>query len=310
MAESGVSAFPKHLLDFQGWSRTQVESLFETGKMMQEVLSRQVKKVPALSGFTVATVFFENSTRTRISFELAARRMSADVVSFSAASSSTAKGETYKDTLLTLDAMGIDAYIMRVDAAGVCHQAAEWIKKPILNAGDGWRAHPTQALLDAFTLREKLGSLEGKKVAIVGDILHSRVARSNAELLPMLGAEVWLCGPATLLPNNLPGVRMTTRLEEALQDADAVMALRLQKERMDKGLLPSLTEYVDAYQVTQKRMALARPEAPVLHPGPMNRDVELEGRLADSERSLVERQVANGQAVRMAVLYHLLVGKR
>lgn len=310
MAESGVSAFPKHLLDFQGWSRTQIESLFETGKMMQEVLSRPVKKVPALSGFTVATVFFENSTRTRISFELAARRMSADVVSFSAASSSTAKGETYKDTLLTLDAMGIDAYIMRVDAAGVCHQAAGWIKKPILNAGDGWRAHPTQALLDAFTLREKLGSLEGKKVAIVGDILHSRVARSNAELLPMLGAEVWLCGPATLLPNHLPGVRMTTRLEEALQDADAVMALRLQKERMDKGLLPSLTEYVDAYQVTEKRMALARPEAPVLHPGPMNRDVELEGRLADSERSLVERQVANGQAVRMAVLYHLLVGKR
>jgi len=301
---------PKHLLDFQGWSRTQVESLFETARMMQEVLERPVKKVPALTGFTVATVFFENSTRTRLSFELAARRMSADVLSFSGATSSMAKGESYKDTLLTLDAMGIDAYVIRVDAAGVPHQAVKWLGKPVINAGDGWRAHPTQALLDAFSLLEHLGTLEGKKIAVVGDILHSRVARSNAELLPMLGAEVWLCGPATLLPGELPKARLTTDLREALQDADAVMALRLQKERMDKGLLPSEPEYIAGYQITRERLGWARPDAPLLHPGPMNRDLELEGTLAESERSLVERQVANGQAVRMAVLYHLLVGRR
>ncbi|RIH88741.1 Aspartate carbamoyltransferase [Meiothermus luteus] len=304
------ATFPKHLLDFQEWERAQLESLLETAQMMQEVLARPVKKVPALTGFTVATVFFEPSTRTRISFELAARRMSADVVSFTSSASSTAKGETYRDTLRTLDQMGIDAYILRTDAAGVPHQAHRWLQKPVINAGDGWRAHPTQALLDAFTLREKLGSLEGKKIAIVGDILHSRVARSNAELLPRLGAQVVACGPATLLPGKLPGASLTTKLREALEEADAVMALRLQKERMDKGLLPSLPEYIAGYQITEARLAWAKPEAPLLHPGPMNRDVEIEGTLADSPRSLVERQVANGQAVRMAVLYHVLVGKR
>ncbi|MCL6568425.1 MAG: aspartate carbamoyltransferase catalytic subunit [Meiothermus silvanus] len=304
------TTLPKHLLDFQSWSRKHIEDLFETAKLMQEVLSRPVKKVPALTGFTVATVFFENSTRTRLSFELAARRMSADVLSFSAATSSLAKGESYKDTLLTLDAMGIDAYVIRTDAAGVPYQAVRWLGKPIINAGDGWRAHPTQALLDAFSLLERLGSLEGRKIAIVGDILHSRVARSNAELLPMLGAEVWLCGPATLLPGGLPKVTMTTHLHEALRDADAVMVLRLQRERMDKGLLPSLPEYVAGYQITQERLGWAKPGAPLLHPGPMNRDVELEGTLADAAQSLIERQVANGQAVRMAVLYHLLVGRK
>ncbi len=278
--------------------------------MVPGVLSRPVKKVPAMTGVTVATVFFGPSTRPRLSFELAARRMSADVVSFASASSSTTKGETYKDTLRTLDQMGIDAYILRVDAAGVCHQAYGWLQKPIINAGDGWRAHPTQALLDAFTLRERLGSLEGKKIAIVGDILHSRVARSNAELLPMLGAQVVACGPATLLPGSLPGTTLTTDLRAALAEADAVMVLRLQKERMDKGLLPSLPEYVAGYQITEERLQWAAPQAPLLHPGPMNRDVELEGPLADSPRSLVERQVANGQAVRMAVLYHLLVGNK
>jgi aspartate carbamoyltransferase catalytic subunit len=310
MSQSAVPSFPRHLLDFSDWNRGQVESILETAQMMQEVLARPVKKVPALTGFTVATVFFEPSTRTRLSFELAARRMSADVLSFATATSSTTKGETYRDTLRTLEQMGIDAYVIRVDAAGVCHQAYGWLHKPVINAGDGWRAHPTQALLDAFTLRERLGSLEGKKIAIVGDILHSRVARSNAELLTMLGARVVACGPATLLPGSLPGATLTTSLKEALLEADAVMALRLQKERMDKGLLPSLPEYIAAYQITQERLAWARPLAPLLHPGPMNRDVELEGTLADSPQSLVERQVANGQAIRMAVLYHLLVGKR
>lgn len=298
----------RHLLDFQGWTRDQVENLLDTARVMAEVLERPVKKVPALQGFTVATVFFEPSTRTRISFELAARRMSADVVSFAAQASSLQKGESYKDTLLTLEAMGIDAYIIRADSAGVPHQATRWVKGVVVNGGDGRRAHPTQALLDAYTLLEALGTLEGRKIAIVGDILHSRVARSNVELLPLLGAEVWVAGPPTLLPQSLPGARLTPHLDEALAEADAVMVLRLQKERMEAGLI-HLQDYIAHYQVTEKRLRKAKPQALLLHPGPMNRDIELEGTLADSERSLVNRQVRNGVAVRMAVLYHLLVGR-
>jgi aspartate carbamoyltransferase catalytic subunit len=298
----------RHLLDFEGWSRTDLESVLDTARVMREVLERPVKKVPALQGFTVATVFFEPSTRTRTSFELAARRMSADVVSFAAQSSSLQKGESYKDTLLTLEAMGVDAYVIRADAAGVPHQATRWVKGVVVNGGDGQRAHPTQALLDAYTLLEALGSLEGKKIAIVGDILHSRVARSGAELFSLLGAEVWCAGPPSLLPQALPGARLTPSLEEALEEADAVMALRLQKERMEAGLI-NLEDYIARYQITERRLGLAKPQAPLLHPGPMNRDVELEGTLADSPRSLVNRQVQNGVAVRMAVLYHLLVGR-
>ncbi|WP_038070043.1 aspartate carbamoyltransferase catalytic subunit [Thermus scotoductus] len=298
----------RHLLDFQGWTRGQVENILDTARVMAEVLERPVKKVPALQGFTVATVFFEPSTRTRISFELAARRMSADVVSFAAQASSLQKGESYKDTLLTLEAMGIDAYIIRADSAGVPHQATRWVKGVVVNGGDGRRAHPTQALLDAYTLLEALGTLEGRKIAIVGDILHSRVARSNVELLPLLGAEVWVAGPPTLLPQSLPGARLTPHLDEALAEADAVMVLRLQKERMEAGLI-HLQDYIAHYQVTEKRLRKAKPQALLLHPGPMNRDIELEGTLADSERSLVNRQVRNGVAVRMAVLYHLLVGR-
>ncbi|WP_019550941.1 aspartate carbamoyltransferase catalytic subunit [Thermus scotoductus] len=298
----------RHLLDFQGWTKAQVENTLDTARVMAEVLERPVKKVPALQGFTVATVFFEPSTRTRISFELAARRMSADVVSFAAQASSLQKGESYKDTLLTLEAMGIDAYIIRADSAGVPHQATRWVKGVVVNGGDGRRAHPTQALLDAYTLLEALGTLEGRKIAIVGDILHSRVARSNVELLPLLGAEVWVAGPPTLLPQSLPGARLTPHLDEALAEADAVMVLRLQKERMEAGLI-HLQDYIAHYQVTEARLKKAKPGAFLLHPGPMNRDIELEGTLADSERSLVNRQVRNGVAVRMAVLYHLLVGR-
>ena len=298
----------RHLLDFEGWSRADLESVLDTARVMREVLERPVKKVPALQGFTVATVFFEPSTRTRTSFELAARRMSADVVSFAAQSSSLQKGESYKDTLLTLEAMGVDAYVIRADAAGVPHQATRWVKGVVVNGGDGQRAHPTQALLDAYTLLEALGSLEGKKIAIVGDILHSRVARSGAELFSLLGAEVWCAGPPSLLPQSLPRARLTPSLEEALEEADAVMALRLQKERMEAGLV-NLEDYIARYQITERRLGLAKPQAPLLHPGPMNRDVELEGTLADSPRSLVNRQVQNGVAVRMAVLYHLLVGR-
>ena len=301
----------KDLLDFSKLSRAQLEGMLETAVVMAGVLERPVKKVPALQGFTVCTAFFENSTRTRLSFELAARRMSADVVTFTAANSSTAKGESLKDTIQTLEAMKIDAFIVRHGASGAAHQVSKWTNAKVVNAGDGRRAHPTQALLDAYTLKQKFGSLEGLEVAIVGDVRHSRVARSNAELLPKLGARVRLCGPATLLPAELgaDGVTVTTDIREALDGAHAVMALRLQLERMSAGYLPSLEEYRDTYQVNTQRMGTARPDAVVLHPGPMNRDLEIESVLADGGRSLVLQQVANGLPVRMAVLYHLLVGK-
>lgn len=302
----------RHLLDYSGWERNEVESLLETADIMAEVLERPVKKVPALQGFTVCTAFFENSTRTRLSFELAARRMSADVVTFTSSTSSLAKGESLRDTILTLEALKVDLFVVRHAASGAVHRAAQWSSAAVVNAGDGRRAHPTQALLDAYTLRKHFGTLDGLEVAIVGDVRHSRVARSNAQLLPLLGAKVRLAGPATLLPRELegPGVSVTTRLEEALEGAHAVMALRLQRERMDSGLLPSEAEYQATYQVNERRLELARPEAMVLHPGPMNRDVEVSGTLADSGRSLVLQQVANGLPTRMAVLYHLLVGKR
>lgn len=301
----------KDLLDFSKLDRAQLEGMLETAVVMAGVLERPVKKVPALQGFTVCTAFFENSTRTRLSFELAARRMSADVVTFTAANSSTAKGESLKDTIETLEAMKIDAFIVRHGASGAAHQVSKWTSAKVVNAGDGRRAHPTQALLDAYTLKQQFKSLEGLEVAIVGDVRHSRVARSNAELLPKLGAKVRLCGPATLLPTELeaPGVTVTTDIREALDGAHAVMALRLQLERMSAGYLPSLEEYRDTYQVSTQRMSGARPDAVVLHPGPMNRDLEIESVLADSGRSLVLQQVANGLPVRMAVLYHLLVGK-
>jgi len=299
----------KHLLDFSGWTRADAEQLFETARAMADVLRRPIKKVPTLQGRTVATVFFEPSTRTKTSFELAARRMSADVVSLVGGTSSLKKGESYKDTLLTLEAYAVDAFVIRADAAGVPHQAARWVKASVINAGDGRRAHPTQALLDAYTLLEALGDLVKKKIAIVGDIRHSRVARSNAELLGLLGAEVWTSGPPSLLPHYpFFGARVTPNLAEALKDADAVMALRIQKERLMSGRLPSEEEYRAGWQLTEERMRLAKPNAPLLHPGPMNRELELTSALAEGPRSLVLRQVQNGLAVRMAVLYHLLVG--
>ncbi len=302
----------KHLLDFHDWDKTALEGLLETTQIMAEVLARPVKKVPALQGFTVCTAFFENSTRTRLSFELAARRMSADVLTFSAATSSTAKGESLKDTLETLEQMKIDLFVIRHQASGAPYMATRFTKASIVNAGDGRRAHPTQALLDAYTLKQKFGKLEGLEVAIVGDVKHSRVARSNADLLVKLGAKVRLCGPSTLLPKELeqPGVTITTNLKEALTGANAVMALRLQLERMSTGYIPSLPEYQQTYQINFKNLKHAAPDAIIMHPGPMNRDVELEGSLADSSRSVILKQVENGLPVRMAVLYHLLVGKK
>lgn len=306
----------RHLLDLHDWSVSDVTRLFQTADVMAEVMQRTIKKVPALQGFTVGTLFFESSTRTKLSFERAARAQSADVMSFAAGGSSLSKGESLRDTLKTIDAMQADLYVVRHHAAGVPYQLARWTDAAVVNAGDGRRAHPTQALLDAYTFRQyfpNFDGFEGKKLAIVGDVLHSRVARSNIELWTKLGAEVALCGPATLLPKELAqfsGVTRHTRLEPALEGAHAVMALRLQQERMQTGLLPSLAEYQARYQLTDAPLAYAHPDALVMHPGPLNRDVEISGALADSDRSVIDRQVAAGVPIRMAVLYTLLVGKR
>lgn len=301
------------LLDFAGWTREEALALLDTTEVMAQVLKRPIKRVPALQGFTVAMLFFEDSTRTRLSFERAARAQSADVMNFGRGGSSLSKGESLRDTLLTLGAMQVDAFVVRHPAAGAAHQLAGWTDAAVINAGDGRRAHPTQALLDAYSFRERTGSdFQGVRLAIVGDVAHSRVARSNAELWSLLGAEVVLCGPPTLLPpelSALPGVRVETRLERGLEGAHAVMALRLQHERIAGGVLHSEAAYAARYQLDEERLQVAHPDAVVLHPGPMNRDVEIDGELADGPRSLVTRQVANGVPVRMAVLYHLLVGK-
>ncbi len=306
---------PKHLLDTRDWSVADVTALFSTTDVMAQVMERTIKRVPALQGFTVGTLFFEPSTRTRLSFERAARAQSADVVSFAAGGSSLAKGESLKDTLRTVDAMQADLYVVRHAVSGVPQQLARWTDARIVNAGDGRRAHPTQALLDAYTFQQNFrdfNSFAGKKLAIVGDVMHSRVARSNAELWTKLGGHVTLCGPKTLLPDELAGenVTLTTNVYKAAEGAHAVMALRLQGERMQAGLLPSLAEYRARFGVTEQVMAHAHPDALVMHPGPMNRDVEISGSLADSERSVIEQQVANGVSVRMAVLYTLLVGRK
>lgn len=305
-------AAPRSLLDFQGYSAEKIAAMLDTADVMREVLDRPVKRVPALQGVTLCLAFFENSTRTRVSFELAARRMSADVVNFAAGASSLNKGESLRDTLEVLTAYKVDAYVVRHPVSGGAHLVARYSGKSVVNAGDGRRAHPTQALLDAYTLRREFGYLAGKKVAIIGDVRHSRVARSNAELLPLLGAEVTLCGPATLLPRELagkPGLTLTTDPAEAVRGAHAVMALRLQQERMAGGYLGSLQDYARSYQLNENLLSLADDSAVVLHPGPMNREVEISSEVADGPRSRILAQVENGQAVRMSVLYHLLVGR-
>lgn len=308
-----MTLVPRHLLDFGDWSREHVHGVLETAEVMAEVLKRPIKRVPALQGFTVASLFFEDSTRTRLSFERAARAQSADVTSFARGGSSLSKGESLEDTTRTLDAMQVDLFVVRHPVAGAAHQVARATDAAVVNAGDGRRAHPTQALLDAYAYRARTGRpFEDTRLAIVGDVAHSRVARSNAELWHLLGAEVVLCGPPTLLPPalaELPGVTLETRLEPALEGAHAVMALRLQRERMDQGRIPSPAAYAARYQLREANIAHAHEDAVLLHPGPMNRDVEVEGALADGPRSLILDQVASGVPVRMAVLYHLLVGK-
>jgi aspartate carbamoyltransferase catalytic subunit len=297
----------RHVLDLDDFSAGEIQHVLRTADAMKEILSRPIKQVPALRGLTVVTLFYEASTRTRVSFELAAKRLGADVVNVTASSSSVTKGESLLDTAHTLRALGADVLVMRHGEAGAPYVVARHVGCMVLNAGDGWHAHPTQALLDLYTLRERLGSIAGRRVVIVGDVLHSRVARSAVWGFTRLGAAVTLCGPPTLLPaGELPWpVDVNYDLDRALAGADVVMALRLQRERQQAGLLPSLREYVRLYGLSQERLAHARPDVVVMHPGPMNEGVEIMPEVAYGARSVIAEQVTNGVAIRMALLYLL-----
>ena len=305
-----------HILDLDDFTPEEIELVFHITEAMKEVLSRPIKKVPTLRGKTLVTLFYEPSTRTRVSFELAAKSLSADVVNLSASTSSVTKGESLVDTVSTLQALGADILVMRHPQSGAANTAAKYIKASVVNAGDGWHAHPTQALLDLYTIREHKGRLNGLKVVIVGDIRHSRVARSNIWGLTTMGAEVTVCCPFTLLPTGLdeqhhhfPRVSIEPDIELALDGADVVMVLRLQLERQQSGLLPSIREYVQLYQLTEPRLTKAKPDALVLHPGPMNEGVEISPAVAHGQQSVINEQVTNGVAVRMALLY-LLAGSK
>lgn len=296
----------RHLLGIEDLTAASAERLLDTARAFLEVTRRPVRKVPALRGKTIINVFFEASTRTRTSFELAGKRLSADVVNIGGSSSSTSKGETLRDTVNTLDAMHADVIVVRHAASGAAHYVARHSRAGVVNAGDGMHQHPTQALLDAFTIREAKGKdLRGLKVAICGDITHSRVARSNALLLKMLGADVALAGPRTLLPSRVDalGCRVYDRIEPALEGADVVMMLRIQRERLGAPLLPALREYARFFGLNATRLKLAAPNALVMHPGPMNRGVEISEEVADGSQSAILNQVEAGVAVRMAVLY-------
>jgi aspartate carbamoyltransferase catalytic subunit len=307
----------RHVLDLDDFSEDEILAVLDTAEAMREILGREIRRVPALRGVTVVTLFYEASTRTRASFELAGKVLGADVINLSASGSSVEKGETLIDTVRTLQAIGADIVVMRHSSSGAPYLAANGLNAAVINAGDGWHAHPTQALLDLFTLRAHLGDLRGKRVAIVGDVLHSRVARSNLWGLAAMGAEIVLCGPPTLLPityrrpeddcerAKLPAARVERDLDSALQGAHAVMALRLQAERQQHGLLPSLREYSRLYEITEERLQRNAPNAFVMHPGPMNEGVEISPSVAHGLNSLVEEQVTNGVAVRMALLYLL-----
>jgi len=302
-----------HLLSLDDLGRDGVELILKLTDSMVEVGRRDIPKVPALRGRTVVSLFYEESTRTRLSFETAARRLSADTMSFGVSASAVKKGESLRDTILTIEAMGIDAVVVRHQSSGVPWQLARWLEGSgvsVLNAGDGWHEHPTQALLDAYTIRaeHKSGSLEGLRIAIVGDVKHSRVARSNVLLFAMLGASVTLVAPPTLLPASLEGwpCEVVHDLDEAVGEADVCYLLRLQQERMTEALVPSLREYAARYGLDRPRTQRLPAGAIVMHPGPMNRGVEIAPEVADLPCAVITRQVANGVAVRMAVLFHLL----
>lgn len=308
--------FPRHLLSVSDLSREQAIAILDTANELSRASDGSIRKLPTLRGRAIVNLFYEDSTRTRISFETAAKRLSADVINFSAKGSSVSKGESLKDTALTLQAMGADAVIIRHPSSGAPQRLADsgWIKGPVINAGDGTHEHPTQALLDAFTMRERFGSngsgLDGLSVGIIGDVLHSRVARSNVFLLTTLGARVTLIAPPTLLPvgSETWPATISYNLDEVIEDLDVVMSLRIQRERMDQGFLPSEREFARHYGLNVERMESMKSGSVIMHPGPMNRGVEIDARSADSSKSLIVDQVTNGIFVRMAVLYLLLAG--
>jgi aspartate carbamoyltransferase catalytic subunit len=304
----------KHLRSAADLDADTATLILDTAGEMAALAGREVKKLPTLRGRTVVNLFYEDSTRTRISFEAAAKRLSADVINFSAKGSSVSKGESLKDTALTLQAMGADAVVIRHPASGASHRLSLWVEGSVINAGDGTHEHPTQALLDAYTMRSRLGKIDGLKVAIVGDVLHSRVARSNVLLLTTLGAEVTLVGPPTLIPMDIAtalvaGPKVSYDLDSVLPSTDVVMMLRVQTERMQDSYFPSAREYSRRYGLDVTRMRKLPEHAIVMHPGPMNRGMEIAPEVADSSRSTIVEQVANGVSARMAVLYLLLGGK-
>ena len=312
-------AAPRHILDLDDFTREEIDLVLQNTDIMREVLQRDIKKVPTLRGKTVITLFYEASTRTRVSFEQAGKILSADVINVSGGGSSVEKGESLYNTALTLQAMNADIIVIRHPHSGAPHFLSRFLNSAVINAGDGTHAHPTQALLDLFTIKSHFGKVEGLKVVIVGDLLYSRVARSNLWGLTKMGAEVTLCAPPTLIPTDFlggirsngngslehpfSGVRIETNVERALEDADVVMALRLQTERQRAGHLPTLREYSRMYGITPRRMGLAKPNALVMHPGPMNEGIEIDPEVAHGAQAVIEEQVTNGVAVRMALLY-------
>jgi aspartate carbamoyltransferase catalytic subunit len=301
----------KHLLDIESLSVEEINTVLDTARAFKAVGERAIKKVPALRGKTVVNLFIEPSTRTRISFELAAQRLTADIINFTAEASSLKKGETLKDTARNLEALNADIIIIRHSATGAAHFLSRFLNASVINAGDGAHEHPTQALLDTFTIRERKGKIAGLKVTILGDILYSRVARSNIWALLKLGAEVTLCGPSTLVPKVFAqmGCRVTHNVEEAIADADIINLLRIQHERQRKSMFPSLGEYASLFGLNKKRLAQTKPDALIMHPGPINRGVEIDSEIADCGRSVILEQVTNGLAVRMAVLFLVNGGK-
>jgi aspartate carbamoyltransferase catalytic subunit len=300
----------KDLLGIADLSSDEINLILDTAEAMREIGQRPIKKVPTLRGKTVVNLFFEPSTRTRTSFEIAEKRLSADTLNIAVATSSVLKGETLADTAMNIEAMAPDIIVLRHASSGACHLLARICKSRIINAGDGMHEHPTQALLDAFTIREHKKRIEGLKVVVVGDLLHSRVLRSNVLLLTKLGADVWLSGPPTMVPTGIQrlGVRVSTSVDEAVEDADVIMMLRIQQERMQGAFFPSIREYFTVFGMTVERVKRARPDVIIMHPGPMNRGVEIASDVADGPYSVILEQVANGVAVRMAVLYLLAGG--
>jgi aspartate carbamoyltransferase catalytic subunit len=302
----------KDLLGIKDLSVEELDLILTTADSFKEVSARDIKLVPALRGKTVINFFYEPSTRTKMSFEVAAKRLSAATYGLSKSGSSLQKGETLIDTILNLEAMGPDLIILRHSAPGAPHLISKYTQAGVVNAGDGAHEHPTQALLDAYTMREKKGKIKGLNVSIIGDVAHSRVVRSNIFLLNKMGAHVTICGPATYLPKDIAGlgVKVTTKVDEAIEGADVIMMLRIQLERQGRKSLPSLREYFDFFGLTDKKLERSKPDAIVMHPGPMNRGVEIDSSVAEGPRSVILEQVTNGVAVRMAILYLLLGGTR